>query len=438
MKRLLLLLLPLLSACTSGNVIQTDVLVVGGGTAGTVSAIQAARSGVDVVLVESGPQLGGTMTSGGVCFPGLFHAWGKQIISGIGWELVSECASFNGDTLPDFTVPCGSNHPAHQIRLNAPLYSALAEEKCLQAGVNIHYLESLVKVERKRKRWLVETLGRGGESTFYFCSSLVDATGNATAAALAGYERVRDENVNQPGSLIFTLCGYDPQSLDYDMIQRRMDEAKADGIIRQEDCYAGAQVLLADRPGLAVSHVLGADSSTSAKITSANIEGRTSLLRLIRFLRTIPGLEGLTIKTMQAETAVRETYRIKGVSTITGEDYVGGRSYPDAICFSYYPIDLHDANGVEPRHLEEGTVPAVPLGALIPQGSKHLIVAGRCVSSDRIANSALRVQATCMATGQAAGAAAALSVRHSCDISNEEGFVGLVRDELNRNGAILP
>jgi len=368
MKRLLLFFLPLLVCCSENNVIKTDVLVIGGGTAGTVAAIQAARSGVDVILVESGPQLGGTMTSGGVCFPGLFHAWGKQVISGIGWELVSECVSFNGDTLPDFTIPCGANHPAHQVHLNAPLYSALAEEKCLEAGVKLRYFETLVKVDRARNGWQVETFGRGGETVRILCSELVDATGNATAVALAGYERARDENESQPGSLIFTLGGYDPETLDYDMIQTRMDEAKANGIILHTDCYAGARALLAATPGLAVSHVPSADSSTSQKASQANLEGRTSLLRLVRFLRTLPGLEGLTIKTMQGETAIRETYRIKGLSTITGEDYVSGRVFPDAVCYSFYPIDLHDTNGVKPRHLEEGTVPTVPLGAFSPKG----------------------------------------------------------------------
>ena len=71
---------------------DADVIVVGGGTAGTIAAIQAARAGAKIVLIEHGSQLGGTTTVGGVAFPGLFHAWGKQIISGIGWELVDHPA----------------------------------------------------------------------------------------------------------------------------------------------------------------------------------------------------------------------------------------------------------------------------------------------------------------------------------------------------------
>ena len=82
--------------------ITTDILVVGGGTAGTIAAIQAGRAGANTVLIESGSQLGGTTTTGGVAFPGIFHAWGKQIIGGIGWELVLDCVQLNGDSYPIF------------------------------------------------------------------------------------------------------------------------------------------------------------------------------------------------------------------------------------------------------------------------------------------------------------------------------------------------
>ena len=74
------------------------VLVVGGGTAGTIAAIQAGRVGASVLLVERNSQLGGTMTTGGVAFPGLFDAWGKQVIAGIGWELVKESVELDQGT----------------------------------------------------------------------------------------------------------------------------------------------------------------------------------------------------------------------------------------------------------------------------------------------------------------------------------------------------
>ena len=105
--------------------LESDILIIGGGTAGTIAAIQAGRAGSKTILIESGSQLGGTTTTGGVSFPGIFHAWGKKVIGGIGWELVQECVEMNDDKLPDFLIPHGRSHPKHQIRINGPLYTLL-------------------------------------------------------------------------------------------------------------------------------------------------------------------------------------------------------------------------------------------------------------------------------------------------------------------------
>ena len=81
---------------------EADVLVVGGGTAGTIAAIQAARAGAKTLIVERGPQLGGTATTGGVSFPGLFDAWGKQIIAGIVGNWSKKAWSWMAERCPTF------------------------------------------------------------------------------------------------------------------------------------------------------------------------------------------------------------------------------------------------------------------------------------------------------------------------------------------------
>lgn len=415
-------------------VLKTDVLVVGGGTAGVIAAIQAGRAGCKVILVESGSQLGGTMTTGGVCFPGLFHAWGKQIIGGIGWELVKETVAMNGDSLPDFSKPFGKNHSKHQILLNAPLYALLAEEKCIQAGVSIRYYETPLRVKRINAGWKVEIVGK--ETHDYIeCDQLIDCTGNATVVALAGYSRLR-EKVTQPGSLIFQLEGYDTASLDFAEINKRFDKALDKGEIYRADAYNGIHAVLDAKVGLAAQHVSNADSTTSESQTLANIRGRESLLRILRFVRTLPGCEKAKLKMMQPETAIRETFRINGLCEISHDDYVSGRVYDDSVSYSYYPIDLHDEKGVAPKHLKEGIVATIPLRALIPKDSKDIIVAGRCVSSDRLANSALRVQASCMGMGQAAGAAAALACYH--DTTPSEISIVELKELIKKYGGIVP
>ena len=139
---------------------------------------------------------------------------------------------------------------------------------------------------------------------------------------------------------------------------------------------------------------------------------------------------------MQPEVGFRESYRIEGETIITVNDYTSGRVFDDAVCYAFYPVDLHTRSGVKPEPLARGTVPTIPLRALVPKGSRNIIVAGRCVSSDRLANSGLRVQASCMAMGQAAGATAALAVQTNT-IPLEVPLKD-IREMLRKHEAIIP
>ena len=96
---------------------EVDILVVGSGSAGTTAAIQAGRAGAKTLLMERNSQLGGTTTTGGVAYPGLFDAWGKQVISGIGWELVKESVELDGGKFPDFSKVPRAHH-FNQIHIN--------------------------------------------------------------------------------------------------------------------------------------------------------------------------------------------------------------------------------------------------------------------------------------------------------------------------------
>jgi hypothetical protein len=379
--------------------IDADVLVVGGGTAGTIAAIQSARLHAKTVLVEQGSQLGGTMTTGGVNFPGLFCAWGRQIIAGIGWDLVKATVELQGGTLPDFSKsvwPALEKHPQFQVRLSGGLYAAIAEEACVKAGVELRYYEFPLLIRRVPDGWLLEVVGKGTRTEVH-CRQLIDCTGNASVAGLAGLARQREAET-QPGSICFAL---DP-----------MGQAKNQ------------------------LYVFGADSSTSETHTAANIAGRRAVLEYFRALKGRSETRDVKLVDLRPETAVRETYRIVGEMTVTREDFESGRKYADAVAFAYYPIDLHTRDGVRPRHLKEGTVPTIPLSALVPKASSNLLVAGRCISSDRLANSALRVQASCMAMGQAAGAAAALAARSG--ITPLAVPLEDLRAVLREHGAIVP
>lgn len=81
-------------------------------------------------------------------------------------------------------------------------------------------------------------------------------------------------------------------------------------------------------------------------------------------------------------------------------------------------------------------MPTLPYRAMIPQNAQHILAAGRCISSDTDANSAIRVQATCMASGQAAGAAAAIAAKQKLPV--KEISVEKIRQALKGIGAIVP
>jgi hypothetical protein len=400
-----------------------------------VAAIQSGRAGARTLLVEMGSQLGGTTTTGGVAHPGLFHAWRKQVIAGIGWELVTKTVALDDGVVPDFSV-IPAHHWQQQVRVNGPLYAALAEEACLAAGVRLSYYQFPRIVRPTPHGWQVEVVGKGVQRQID-CKQLIDCTGGADVVGMLGLARLRESTI-QPGTLMFKLGGYEVGKLDAAVIQDRYQQALGQGKLQPGDyAHSGGRFInFLAQGGSNAQHVLGADSSTAATKTEANIAGRRSLLRLLRFVRSLPGCEKATILRMQQETAVRETYRIVGETQITCDDYTSGRAAEDAIAYSFYPIDLHDEHGVRPQPLKQGVVPSVPLRALVPRGSRNLLAAGRSVSSDRLANSALRVQASCMAMGQAAGAAAALAAR--LDTTPLLVPMEQLKATLRQHGAIVP
>lgn len=415
---------------TQKKSIATDILVVGGGTAGTIAAIQAGRVGARTVLIESGSQLGGTTTTGGVAFPGIFHAWGKQIIGGIGWELVMDCVRLNGDKLPNFSI-LPDSHWKHQVTVNAPLYTLLAEEKCLEASVNIRYYESPTKIEFKKGKWEVETVGKGTK-TQITCNQVIDCTGNALIASMAGFDVLREADT-QPGSLVFRIGGYDYDSLDLTKIPIQYHRYLRQSMLESQKRTHREHTFVP----YGYAYVPGADSTTSESHTIANQQGRATLLNIVRKLRSFPGCENVKILDLKTETAVRETYRIDGIYKMTREDYVTGKVFEDSVSHSFYPIDLHrEGKSIYQEFLKPDIVASVPLRALIPKKSKNFIVAGRCVSSDRLANSALRVQASCMGMGQAAAVAAVLASQQGS--TPAEVPINDIKQLLKEHGAIVP
>ena len=415
---------------------ECDVLVVGGGAAGISAALQAGRAGAKVVLVERGFQVGGNMTTGGVNFPGLFHAWGRQVIDGCAYEVVTNAVALSGENLPDFTMKT-DQHWLLQLRFDIPVYVALAEEALIKAGVQICYHTAPMNVKWLNDKWNVE-LSANGERSRIDARVLIDCTGDGTLAALAGAKRMR-EQVTSPGSYMYTFANGRElwDRCDKAALERSYQEARDSGELMEGDFYGGVARIFECAPTTSWNYVPQADCSTAQSWTDTNLRARASLLRVYRFLKRQPGFLTLKFGLVSPEVGIRETWRVEGDYVMTVDDYVSGRVFPDSVCYAFYPVDLHSTEkGVAPKQLKEGVVPTVPLRSLCVKGVSNMLVAGRCISGDRLAVSGLRVQATCMATGQVVGEAAALAAKSNCEV--REVPLKELKSRLSASGAIVP
>ena len=415
---------------------QFDVVVIGGGPAGICAAAQAGRAGAKTLLVEKTGLLGGQITSAGVNYVARFHTPKRQVIAGIGWDLVKRTVELAGDTIPDVPSSPGQRKWNGHVGVDMALFAALADQCVVESGSTLLFHTMPGAVRQGADGWALTLCGK--EGLFDVTAKvLVDCTGDANAAQMAGCEVVRQAEL-QPGTIVAVGGGYRFEDLDIDAIESAAAKAIERGEMRIEDFGWNdppARAWLSSYGGNR-THICNVDGETSEGKTHAEVEGRRALMRLYRFFRAQPGLETFHFTYLAPECGIRETVTIRGRTTISLDDYTSGRLRDDALCYSFYPIDLHLPHGIKGWQLEEGVEPTIPRGALLPVGVDRLIVAGRCIAGDRLANSAYRVQATCMATGQAAGAMAALSAEQNCDA--EALSLADIRRLLREHGAIVP
>lgn len=410
---------------------QYDVIVVGGGTTGVIAAIQAGRAGAATLLVEKNGMLGGTVTVAGINAPAMFCAWGQQVIAGIGWELVRRTLEETGQPVPN----PGRFGP---LTVDKMIFATFCDEAVLDAGVDLLFHAMPAVVAFEQGGWRLGLCTKSGLQETR-AKVLIDATGDANLVALAGLGLVRPETV-QPATLQMRCSGYDPEALDYAALKAASEASIAAGELKTTDIAwrnNGPETLLRER-GNNANHLRAPGAETSEGRSAAEVEARRSVLRMYRFFRKQPGLDQFSLDWVSSEVGIRETVTIRGKKTMTAQEYESGKVYDDALCHAFYPIDEHlnDGKGVNMRCLKPNVLPTIPRGAMLPAGSRFLIVAGRCISSDREANSAIRVECPCMAMGQAAGAMAALSARTGVDM--EDLPLKDIHALLRKHGAVVP
>ncbi len=404
-----------------------DVSVIGGGTAGVFAAICAARSGAKTVLIEKNSRLGGTVTAGGVNYPGLFFAWGRQIISGPCWEAIERTAALGGAVIPEISYK-PKQHYLEQIKLSKPIYLKVIGDMCREAGVTV-LTGSMVSYASESEQGVTLLITDKRGLCEIRCGAAVDCTGDADLARLLSYPYQKSES-QQPATPDNRIAGYDMREVDMATLRTAWSE------------HPFSRKVTFDRLMYYLNghkidcHIDSIDAHLPEGRAQLEERAIDELYEYLRFLRGIKGLENLHFDYLADECGVRESVRIEGEETVTAEDYVAGKHYPDAVSYAFYPIDLHVEKGIEQVFLKEEVVPQIPYGALVPKNASRLLCAGRMVSSDRYANSALRVQAPCMAMGQVAGVAAALAVKSGCNVKDVD-FEELCC-LLKQLGAIVP
>lgn len=433
MKRPLILILLLtlsLVACNRQQVANDcdyDVIVVGGGPAGIGAALAAAETGARTVLIERDSVIGGTTVQAQVCDMGLFYAWKKQIIAGPAWNMVVKAVEAANGSLPDFSKQVPDKWMESCVHVDPKVYARIAKETLLEAGVILMMQHEVTSIDSTECGWKVGSVtGR----------QVVDATGNATVAALAGAERVKSpDSLRQPGSFFFWISSKG-LNFDWAAVNQAQKQAIEDGELLPTDVHVGMSFFVS-KGGGSGCYIPLADNSTPEARAETNQRGIEARDRVLAFIRRQKGLENVELLSSASEVGVRETYRVVGEKTITEQEYLQGIVPDDALAWSYWMVDAHNAaSSARLVFLEEGKVATIPLGAMLPKGVHNMLVAGRAISSDQGANSALRVQASCMAMGQAAGVVAALAAELRCDPRDVP--IDLVKKSLTDIGHIVP
>ncbi len=420
-----------------------DVLVVGGGMAGVCAAIEAGRAGARTLLAERIGFFGGAATAGAVVqFMGWKTAGGKQIIRGLGEEIVQRVVAAGGSGGHGwFTMSTGLR--MDRVEFDPEILKLVLDEMVIEAGVAPLFHSWVSSVERHGSKIAkVHLLTKSGVIALD-PRVVIDATGDLDVLHAAGCEMLPLEQGEalQPATLVFRMG-----PIEFDVLDRLTPEQKREisqrGVAENE---LGRLALQCNRvPGtndgwFRVTRI-AVDGTDSLALSQAEIEGRRQAVAAARFIAAhVPGCERAKLNGLATNIGVRETRRIKGRVILTEADLRSGRVFPDAIALCAFPIDLHQSGGsvtrLERLGAEEHAY-CIPLRSLMPVALDNALVAGRGLSATHVALAAVRVMPPVMAMGQAAGVTAA----HACRLGKpvHEVPFDFVRRDLLAGGAVLP
>ncbi len=453
--------------------IQTDVLVAGGGTAGFVASIAAARNGAKVTLMEQRDHLGGTHSGGMVMMiRSMRHMRAprgadEKIVMRAGYEssyddqqLVFSIAQEYLDRMIEVKSAWGSKGQATARQIFDPeIAKWVIEQMVLEAGVDVWLYSQATDILMRDNRVSGLVIENLQERIEINAKVTIDTTGDGDVCAAAGapFEKGDPEHgCCQPLTLYFALGGINlEKTLTYladhadefgqlyvSTILRLKEEgkpitlfpfkAKVKEALKNND-YPIPYGLDSVNPDILHDPVrpmfrngkfryditlhnmdmaFNVDATNRKELTKATIAMRDIAVRMAAFYRKyIPGYEECYLVHTAPVVGIRDSRRITGDYTVTKDDVISGRAFEDAIGRYGSVIDVHDKDGIHLKEVGGKGWFHIPYRALLPSGVDNLLVAGRCISADYNAQGATRSQAACMLTGQAAGTAAAIAVK---------------------------
>jgi hypothetical protein len=441
---------------------QYDILVAGGGPAGSAAAICAARMGAKVLLVEATGCLGGMSTSGLVNTFGPMGDGERTLVGGFTLELIEEMHA-RGFLGPEVTPHYWVTHYNRWIPFNPESLKRLLDDYCINAGVEIRYFTRVVDADTTGHSVSGAIISNIEGLRYIRAKAFIDATGDAVLAAACGVPckiAGRDWPC-QPATVCSTFSGINWDHPAYttnrgtdavrDAVKHEyLPKANADGHFSHPDHFIAGMKKIGNATGnLNGGHIYGLDGLSVKSLTEGMISGRRLAVEYTEFYRKyVPGCERIELAATSPVMGVRDTRRIVGEFELTYEDYRAARQFPDQIAVYNRPADVHSTNASKEEYerfmkdmhgsgkLARGKCVGIPYGILVPKGSENLWVAGRCHSSDTKVHGSIRAQSAAFMMGQAAATAAAQAIATgapACDLDTQT-----LVETLRKHGSYLP
>jgi hypothetical protein len=423
---------------------KCDVLIVGGGPAGTAAAWAAAQTGADVVLMERYNHLGGLSTGGLVIWIDRMTDWtGRQVIQGFAVDVLDRmpAAGLAGPPRADW----GSKDPKkasywgqrtaafHGVvnwspTLDPERLKLISQEMLLEKGVRLvfHSWAAVPIVADGAVQGVVFESKAGRQALM--AKVVVDTTGDGDIFARAGAEfdtDIEEGDVHHSANTAFMLGG---------VVMDRWLAFRAN----EPEQYAQFAALGRERLGFFqppyvswrndIALFLGPRQSG---LSALDVDDMTELeIRSHRFMQShcdfflaeAPGFEGAYMLESAPQLGVRHTRRLGGVGKVLRSQWADGIALPDEV-------------GVSPSVSLKYPVISVPYGALVPRKLDGLLAGGRHISCDANSHGFMREIPQCWLTGQAAGAAAALAV--NAGVQPRGVNIADLQKELRRQGVFL-